>query len=68
MPQPNYMKEGWGIAYSKRAALDYETNELTRNEQVLYTTDSSDKINVIDPNTWRTIEQIYITKLSDDST
>ena len=62
MPKPNYMREGWGIAYRNRVLFDESSNEVLESQQLLYTTDSSDKISVIDPDGWKTLGQISVTE------
>uniref|UniRef100_A0A7S3IKG8 Uncharacterized protein n=1 Tax=Strombidium inclinatum TaxID=197538 RepID=A0A7S3IKG8_9SPIT len=62
MPMPNHMKEGWGIAYKNWVMFNNETNEVMAQQQLLYTTDSTSKITVIDPKNWKTLRQIEVTE------
>ena len=47
MPKGNTMKEGWGIAFQKKYS-----NNLKTSENLLYSTDGSNNIFVIDSDNW----------------
>ena len=52
MPDNKKMKEGWGIAFSK--------NNQNYTSGLLYISNGSSIINVVDPIKWEIIKEIYV--------